>query len=238
MLSYALGPIPLQYSPETPPPSKIQKGQQTEPRKTFGINPPPLWKGREKKTIKMSNFLWNEQTIQYVLREFDKGFTVAQIHDELVRAGYNVQLGTIEQTLRANNRNIDGPNPLARPTYISNSYGPPGNPGPWYNQPGNQVTHQHVVRNDSYVYTWQAQGYEGLPPQTAPGRFAPQSNQGRHWDAQAARFTIDAHRSGQSVLQIWSDLRRRGYVVNAAEVAASLSAQGVSGVHVADYLGR
>lgn len=191
-------------------------------------------------TEKMSslNFVWNDQTVNYVLREFDRGFTVFQIHEELVGAGYNVLPGTIEQTLRANGRNIDGPNPTARPTYISNNYGAPGHQGPWYNQPGNQITHQHLVRNDSYPSTWNAQGYDGFPLKSTEGRFAPQSNQGRHWDPQAASFAIEAHRSGQSVLQIWSDLRRRGYVVNAAQVAASLSAQGASGVHVVDYLGR
>lgn len=186
----------------------------------------------------MATFVWNEESVNYVVREFDNGFTVSQIHEELVHAGYNVSKGTIEQTLRANGRNIDGPNPSARPTYVSNSYGPPENQGPLYNQPGHQATHQHLVRNDSYPGTWNAQGYDGTPPQPAEGRFAPQSGQGRHWDPQAANFALQAHNSGQSVLQIWSDLRRRGYVVNAAQVAASLSAQGVTGVHVADYLGR
>lgn len=186
----------------------------------------------------MATFVWNEESVNYVVTEFDKGFTVVQIHEELVRAGYNVAKGTIEQTLRANGRNIDGPNPSVRPTYVSNSYGPPGNQGPLYNQPGHQVTHQHLVRNDSYPGTWNAQGYNGIPPQSAEGRFAPQSGQGRHWDPQAANFALQAHYSGQSVLQIWSDLRRRGYVVNAAQVAASLNAQGVTGVHVVDYLGR
>lgn len=186
----------------------------------------------------MSNFLWNAQTVQYVLKEFDGGRSAPQIHAELVRAGYNVHLGTVEQTLRVNGRSVDGVSPLARPTYISNSYGPPGNRGPSYSQPGNQVTHQHLVHNDNYLGTWLAQGNQGFPPYSPPGHFAPQSSQGRHWDSQAARFAIEAHRSGQTVMHIWSDLRRRGYVVNAAEVAASLNAQGVSGVHVVDYLGR
>lgn len=186
----------------------------------------------------MSNFTWDAEQVDYVLREFDGGRNAAMIHEELVHAGYNVQLATVEQTLRVNGRNVDEVNPLARPRYISNSYGPPGNQGPVYNQPGNQVTHQHLVRNDSYPGTWYAQGNQDLPPYTAPGTFAPQNPLGRLWDPQADRFAINSYRSGQSVLEIWRNLRRRGYVVNAIQVAASLNAQGVSGVHVADYLGR
>ena len=186
----------------------------------------------------MSNFTWDAEQVDYVLREFDGGRSAVKIHEELTIAGYNVRIETIEQTLRVNGRNVDGVDPSARPRYTSNSYGPPGNQAPAHNQPGNQITHQHLVRNDCYPPTWHAQGNQDLPPGTAPGTFAPQDPWGRLWDFQAARFAINAHHSGQSVLQIWSDLRRRGYVVNAAEVAASLSAQGVPGVHVADYLGR
>lgn len=185
-----------------------------------------------------ANFIWDEQRIQYVLGRFDSGLSAAQIHAEFIHAGYNVNLSTIEQTLRVGGRNIDGVNPFARPAYTSNSYGPPGNRAPLYNQPGNHITHQHLVRNDNYPGTWVAQGNQGFLPCPTPENFAPQSRQGRHWDPQADRFTIESHRSGQSVLQIWSDLRSRGYIVNAAEVAASLNAQGISGVHVVDYLGR
>ena len=171
----------------------------------------------------MSNFLWNAQSIAYVLREFDGGRSAAQIHNEFVHAGYNVLLGTIKQTLRVNGRNVDGVNPLARPNYISNSYGTPENRGPAYNQPGNQVTHQHLVSNDNYAGTWVAQCNQGGPSPSTPCNSAPQSSHGRPWDSQAARFAIEAQLSGQSVLQIWSDLRRRGYVVNTAEVADCLS---------------
>lgn len=184
----------------------------------------------------MSNFTWDAEQVDYVLREFDGGRSAAKIHEELSIAGYNVKLVTVEQTLRANGRNVDGVDPSARPTLISNSYGPPGNQAPAYNQPGNHITHQHLVRNDCYPPTWNAQGNQGRAPIATPGTFAPQDPMGRVWDFQAARFAINAHRSGQSVLQIWHDLRRRGYVINAAEVAASLSAQGVPGVHAADYL--
>lgn len=186
----------------------------------------------------MSNFTWDAEQVAYVLREFDGGRSAAKIHEELCLAGYNVRLHTVEQTLRVNGRRVDDFDPSARPTMLSNSIGPPGNQAPAHNQPGNHITHQHLVRNDNYPTTWYAQGNQDRPPYTVPGRFVPQDPLGRLWDFQAARFAINAHRSGQSVLQIWSDLRRRGYVINAAEVAASLSAQGVSGVHVADYLGR
>lgn len=187
---------------------------------------------------KMSNFQWDLEKVQYTLREFDSGRTAEQIRDEFVNAGFNVGIITVEQTLRANGRNVDGYDASIRPSFTSNSYGRPGNQGPAYDQPGNQVTHQHLVRNDSYPGTWSAQGNKGFPPLPAPTRFAPQNSQpqGLHWDPQADLLAINAYRSGQSVLQIWSYLRSMGYVVNAAEVAASLSAQGVSGVHVADYL--
>lgn len=238
---YNLGRIPP-IAPSNP--KQDPEVKETTAKKKPKPTKPPIANHREKKEKKkpprnqMSNFLWNAQSIAYVLREFDGGRSAAQIHNEFVHAGYNVLLGTIEQTLRVNGRNVDGFNPLDRPTYISNSYGTPGNRAPAYSQPGNQVTHQHLVRNDNYAGTWVAQGNRGVPPPSTPTNFAPQSSHGRHWDFQAARFAIEAHRSGQSVLQIWSDLRRRGYVVNAAEVAASLNAQGVSGVHVVDYLGR
>lgn len=186
----------------------------------------------------MSNVEWDAQQIQFVLREFDGGRTAAEIEREYANAGYNVMLVTIEQTLRTNGRNVDGFDPTARPAFTSNSYGPPGNQGPAYNQPGNEVTHQHLVRDDSYPSTWSAQGNPGSPPLPTPGNFAPQDPRGRHWDPQAAQFAIDSHCFGDSVMQIWNNLRMRGYVVNAAEVAASLNAQGVSGVHVVDYLGR
>lgn len=185
----------------------------------------------------MSNFTWEAEQVDYVLREFDGGRSVPKIHEELSIVGYNDRLVTVEQTLRYG-RNVDGFDPSARPTNISNSYGPPGNQAPAHSQPGNHITHQHLVRHECYPPTWDAQGNQGRPPTTASGTFAPQDPMGRLWDFQAARFAINAHRSGQSVLQIWSDLRKRGYVANAAEVAASLSAQGVSGVHVADYLAR
>lgn len=201
----------------------------------------------------MSNFVWDDEKILYVVSQFDAGRTAAQIHEELVTtSGYNVKLVTIEQTLRTCGRNVDGYDDFARPNITSNSFGPPPrNQTPTYNinnqlnqQPGHQVTHQHLVRDDNYPPTWaaqqQQQGNPGIQLMTIPGIFVPQDALGgRLWDSQADRFVIDAYRSGQStVLNIWTDLREMGYMVNAAQVAASLNAQGVSGVHVVDYLGR
>lgn len=188
----------------------------------------------------MSNLQWDQEKIQYVLREFDNGRTATEIHTDLVGARFIVRLVTVEQTLRAYGRDVDRYNASARPSFTSNSYGQPRNPGPAYDQPGNEVTHQHLVRNDRYPGTWLAQGNSGTPPYSAPSNFIPQNAypQGRQWDPEADQFAINAYRSGKSVLQIWSDLRQMGYVVNAAEVAGSLNAQGISSVHVVDYLVR
>lgn len=56
------------------------------------------------------------------------------------------------------------------------------------------------------------------------------------WGPLAARFTIFAHRTGRSVPQILAQLRRNGYDVTAADVAASLNQQGVYTVRISDYV--
>lgn len=54
------------------------------------------------------------------------------------------------------------------------------------------------------------------------------------WDAEADRFAYDAHHLGDSVRQIWHQLRIREYAVNEEQVVASLNSQGVYGVSVTD----
>ena len=63
-------------------------------------------------------------------------------------------------------------------------------------------------------------------------------NQVRHWDTAADRYTITFHRQGCTVMEIWQGLTRGGYVINAAQVAASLNAQEVSGMRVREYFRR
>lgn len=57
---------------------------------------------------------------------------------------------------------------------------------------------------------------------------------GKAWDVEADRFAYNAHCLGDSVGQIWHQLRIREYAVSEAQVVASLNAQGVYGVSVAD----
>lgn len=74
------------------------------------------------------------------------------------------------------------------------------------------------------------------PPYKQHGAAAIVHGDGIAWNDLADRFSISAHRVGFSVIEIWYQMRQRGYAVSAAEVAASLTAQGVSNVRVADYL--
>lgn len=80
-----------------------------------------------------------------------------------------------------------------------------------------------------------AHGYD-CPSFTSNTYF--QRNQVRHWDTAADRYTISAHRQGRTVMEIWQGLIGGGYVVNAAQIAASLNAQGVTGMRVRDYFRR
>lgn len=54
------------------------------------------------------------------------------------------------------------------------------------------------------------------------------------WDADADRFAYNAHCLGNSVRQIWHQLRIREYAVSEAQVVASLNAQGIYGVSAMD----
>lgn len=57
---------------------------------------------------------------------------------------------------------------------------------------------------------------------------------GKAWDAEADRFTYNAHCLGNSVRQIWNQLRIREYAVSEVQVVASLNAQGIYGVSATD----
>lgn len=54
------------------------------------------------------------------------------------------------------------------------------------------------------------------------------------WDAEADSFAHNSHCLGNSVRQIWHQLRIKEYAVSEEEVVASLNAQGVDGVSVTD----
>lgn len=139
--------------------------------------------------------------------------------------GYpTLHLETIEQCLRVNGRAVDGLDPSIRTPLISNTFNARGYQG----QPTNYF-------GDSMV------GNMAPPkaPHVSPSDFRPQSSsKGKQWDAAAASYALNAHRDGRTVMQIWGDLNNDGYVSNAAEVAASLNAQGVGSVRVVDYLKR
>lgn len=71
---------------------------------------------------------------------------------------------------------------------------------------------------------------------TAPPANPTASPDNMPWGPLAARFTIFAHQTGRSVPQILAQLRRNGYDVTAADVAASLNQQGVYTVRISDYV--
>ncbi len=173
----------------------------------------------------MSTPSWTAENVAYVLRWFDAGVLPAQILIEMRAHGYpTLHLETIEQCLRVNGRAVDGLDPSIRTPLISNTFNARGYQG----QPTNYF-------GDSMV------GNMAPPkaPHVSPSDFRPQSSsKGKQWDAAAASYALNAHRDGRTVMQIWGDLNNDGYVSNAAEVAASLNAQGVDSVRVVDYLKR
>lgn len=168
---------------------------------------------------------WTAENEAYVLRWFDRGVLPAQILREMRAHGYpNLPLETIEQCLRVNGRAVDGLDPSFRMPITSNTFNARGYEGQPNNYFGDNMVHGLAPARARHV-----------PPST----FRPQSsNQGRQWDEEAARYAINAYRQGRTVMEIWADLNHHGYVSNAAEVAASLNAQGVRGVRVVDYLRR
>lgn len=174
----------------------------------------------------MPNFLWTPERVDYVVGEFDAGVPPAQILAALRSTGYTtLQLVTIEQCLRTNGRSVDGFDPHVRLAFTSNTYNAQGYQGQTINYAG-----------DSFVRGSTAPLRSGYNP---PSNYRPQSNNhGKRWDPAADGYAIGAHREGRSVMEIWEGLIGDGYVVNAAEVAASLNAQGVSGVRVTDYMTR
>ena len=178
-----------------------------------------------KRQLKMSTFLWTTERAQYVVDRFDAGVAPAQILAELQSTGYTtLRLFTIEQCLRTNGRAVDGFDPLIRPSFTSNTFDAQGYRG----QP-NTYAGDTFVRGGSTATK---------PPYHPPSNFRPQSSRERRWDQAADRYAINAHREGRTVMEIWEELNRNGYVSNAAEVAASLNAQGVSSVRITDYLRR
>lgn len=172
----------------------------------------------------MSTFSWTPERVQYVVNQFDAGVAPTQILADMRASGYtNLRLFTIEQCLRTKGRAVDGFDPLLRPPLTSNTFDARGYQGQPNIYPGDRSFRGNTAPK---------------PPYVPPSNFRPQRNQGRPWDQAADRFAIDAHYEGSTVMEIWQELSRRGYMSNAAEVAASLNAQGVNSVRVADYLRR
>lgn len=172
----------------------------------------------------MSEPSFTAEHIQYILNQFDAGVPPTVILAELRSNGFpNLRLFPIEQCLRANGRAVDGYDPLNRSPFTSNTFDARGYQGQPITYPG-----------DTFVRSVGPT----KPPYVAPSNFRPQINQGRSWDRAADEYAINAHREGRSVMEIWAALSNNGYMSNAAEVAASLNAQGVSSVRVTDYLRR
>lgn len=175
----------------------------------------------------MSTFLWGPGYVQYVLTRFDAGNPPDQILAELRSTGYtNLQLVTIEQCLRANNRPVDDFNPLSRPAFISNTFDAQGYQGQPINYAGDNFVRGSTAPRQPFV---------------PPSNYRPQ--QGKLWDEDASRITINAHREGIAVIEIWQRLNTAGYVVNAAQVVGNLNAQGVGsaemdGATVMDFMTR
>lgn len=172
----------------------------------------------------MSDSVWTQERANYVVSQFDAGVHPLVILDHLQRTGYpSLKIVTIEQCLRSTGRNVDGYNPHLRAAFTSNTHNPQGFRGQQIHYPG-----------DSFVTS----GTNPRPQYNAPSTFRPQSNQDKRWDLAAATYAINAYNQGHSVMEIWAALSRDGYVSNAAEIAASLNAQGVSSERLTDYLRR
>lgn len=168
--------------------------------------------------------VWTKEREDYVVLKFDAGVEPREILGHLQVTGFpNLKLVTIMQCLRARGRNVDGYDPHLRPAFTSNTHNPQGFQGQEIQYPG-----------DSFV----RHGTNPRPAYTAPSTFRPQSNQEKRWDLAAATYAFNAYNQGHSVMEIWAALSSNGYVSNAAEIAASLNAQGVSSERLTDYLRR
>lgn len=172
----------------------------------------------------MSGSVWTQDRADYVVSQFDAGVHPLVILENLQKSGYpSLKIVTIEQCLRSTGRNVDGYNPHLRPAFTSNTHNPQGFGGQQIQYPGDSI-----VRH----------GTNSRPPYNPSSTFRPQSNQEKRWDLAAATYAINAYNQGHSVMEIWEALRSDGYVSNAAEIAASLNAQGVSSERLTDYLRR
>lgn len=157
--------------------------------------------------------LFSRGDIHYVLSQFDAGIQLVQIINDL-------HLAAIEQCLHEHGRQISNNQPSdaghddqsheanrsSNPPWATNhaALGPPT-----ANQEARQVSAHPAVLNSTTDAL-----YDPGPTMS--------------WDAQADRFTIAAHRFGNSAAEIWATLRSNGYDIAQTEVIASLIGQGVS----------
>ena len=170
-----------------------------------------------RKSVKMPNFNWTTENVQYVVSQFDAKVPPAKILTHLQSSGYDtVQRTNIEQCLRANGRVLDGSDPRASHSCITETF-----------DAGNfKGKSTSLARNSPVI----------VDNQGSEAASRPQSYQRRRWDSAADKYVMNAHHDGRSVVDIWGDLRRDGYDVKLSGVAVSLNSQGVEIVKVTDYL--
>lgn len=168
----------------------------------------------------MSNSQLMEENIDYVLDEFDAGVPLHLTLHELHRAGYeSVTMTAIKECLLLYGRITSLNQPIVATREPSAPSTVPAHP--FYHNPNNSDD---------------ARTQDPLTPKPAVEVSAPSLNPNAEqapssaWDAEADEFAKSAHTEGQTVPQIAESLCRNGYSASVAQVATSLTSQGVSNV--------
>lgn len=147
------------------------------------------------------------------------------MHNTLVNKGYNtLSFDIVENYIQA--------------------YG--GSRIPWMpfqsiDRPANSQDRRSIEADASSNTGGSTGGRTGLPaecPGWKPGWRPCRSPRSWPWRNKklAGRFSMSAYRVGETIRKTLAHLRRNGYDVTAAEVAASLAAQGANSIRISDYL--
>lgn len=171
----------------------------------------------------MSNRQWDDLAKNYTLYQYSDGKSSREIHNALVRMGYNtLSINIVERHIEAH----DGEGVTWMPIQ-----GIQRTPSPQDRRAVDSPTTKSPATTDSpaissTVAIHSAAGQASRPngeTGQAQSQASPVVAPSIPWDILAGRFTISAHRMGQSVPQILARLRQNGYNVTVVEVVASLN---------------
>lgn len=161
--------------------------------------------------------------IQHVLNRFDAGVLPRQILNDLQCSGFfsRLKLSTLEQCLVENGRQMRNNQPSDaaqgdQSLSASRASTPPApaNQGASGPDPAAATEEARQVPANPVVQTCTTGALADRSPTIS-------------WTAQAEKFTMSAHRVGQTPAEICATLRRSGYNITGTEVVASLKRQGV-----------